>query len=52
MAGITDVLNGDKPIQLQVSVDYKSAFILGTVIFVAIVAAYYTIKSLRPTQTG
>lgn len=38
---------GDKPIQFEISIDQKSAIILGLVMFTAIAAAYFMIRSLK-----
>lgn len=40
-------LLGDKPIKFEISIEQKSALILGAVIFVAGLALYFTIRSLK-----
>lgn len=43
---MNEVLSGDKPLQFEVSVNTKSALIIGGVIFVAVAAAYFFIKGI------
>lgn len=42
-----DSILGDKPIKFEISIEQKSAIILGVVMFVAIAAAYFFIRSIK-----
>jgi hypothetical protein len=42
--GLGDVLSGDKPIQVSVSIDLKNAVMIGVSLFVMIVIAGIIIK--------
>lgn len=41
------ILTGDKPVRVEVTADQKAIMIFGIVMFVAITAAYFFIKSVR-----
>lgn len=43
---LTDQLIGDKPLTVNITIDYKSAALLGMVLFLAIAAALIAFKKV------
>lgn len=44
--GLGDVLSGDKPIQVSISIDLKNAVMIGVSLFVLIIVAGIIIKKV------
>lgn len=42
---MNEVLSGEKPLLFEITVNSRTALILGLTIFLAVVVAYFTVKS-------